>query len=356
MSDQIKYDMRPSPLAAGDSYVPLRFRIGTPSRDQARRVAALIFRGYLGRPIPYERLRAGKEWTVTWSDDKGNSQTSRPFRFDWLVQQIQEEAALRPDRFNLPPLRAGWLDASVEVMKPFQAPATDGTPRALTMVFPPALSDAFPVQPKLDREGRAFSSLQLMLLSGWSDLRTKLVEHSHLLFHGYDWLRDLFMYLNTVVSSVDNTLHQIYYRAEYEAAAEGWRFDRAVLGPPTARRVVDKLKWVGQITGNPLDDCRSEIESFRKIKDVRNHLAHFDPPTFAFTIEDVADWLNATEAVARLLVAIRNRVNQPLCEPLIALLLARPVEWYPADPGKRRVSQGPDVGYGSSCWPTDPVA
>src|SRR5207249_3881469 len=103
--------------------------------------------------------------------------------------------------------------------------------------------------------------------------------------------------------------------------AEGWKFDEAALGLPYARRLKDKLRWIGQLTGHPLDDCRNEVERFVQIKDVRNHLIHFDPPILAFTIEDIADWLNATESVAKLLVAIRLRIKQPVCAPLIRLLL-----------------------------------
>ncbi len=160
------------------------------------------------------------------------------------------------------------------------------------------------------------------------------------------------MYMSTIVSVVDNTLHHLYYRAQFESTTEGWHFDEGELGHRRGRRLRDKLRWVGQITGLPLNDCQDEIDTFIRIKDVRNHLVHFDPPTLAFTIEDVASWLNATEGIARLLAAIRTRINQPLCDPLIRLLMARPVEWYPSDPGKRRVPQGVDVGYASSSRPT----
>lgn len=352
MSDEKTYDMQPSPLAATGVYTPLRFRLGGPSRERARYVASLILNRYRHEPQTYTKWRAAKELTVTWSDAKGQQRASKPFRFEWLVEHLREQERFVPELLGLPPLDVGWLDTSFEVRKPFHAPESSGLAEALTFVFVPPLSSSFPVQPKLDREGRAFSSMQLMLLESWLDLRRRLVETSQLLFEGYDWLRDLFMYVSTIVSAVDNTLHQVYYRAQYEAAVEGWTFDVEKLGPPTARRLMDKLRWVGQITGRTLDDCTRQIARFTFIKDVRNHLAHFDPPTLAFTIEDVADWLNATHEVAELLACVRIRINQPFCDPLIRLLLARAVEWYPFDPGKRRVPQGPHVGYASSCRPT----
>ena len=161
------------------------------------------------------------------------------------------------------------------------------------------------------------------------------------------------MYLNIVVSAVDNTLHQLYYRAKYHDANRGWTFDERRLGPPTARRLKDKLAWIGLITGKPLDNCQAEVQQLVQLKDVRNHIAHFDPPTLAFTIEDVTAWLNASFGVAQLLAEIRHRIEQPLSIPLIALLLAREVDWYPSDAGRRRTPQRNDTGYASSCWPSD---
>jgi len=350
MADEITYDMSRSSLAVTGVYYPLRFRIGPPSKTRARFVASLILGRYIGQSLTYEQWRKAGELTVRWKDDHGADRQSRPFKFEWLVSNLRDREQFVPDELGLPPLQSGWLDASIEVKQPFHAPATDGRNEALTFMYPPPLSSSFPIQPKLDREGRAFSSLQLMLLQSWFDLRTRLVEQSNLLFDGYDWLRDLFMYITTIVSAVDNTLHQLYYRAKYESAAEGWTFDEAALGLPYARRLRDKLRWIGQLTGHPLDDCREEVERFVQIKDVRNHLIHFDPPILAFTIEDIAGWLNATESVARLLAAVRTRLRQPVSAPLIKLLLTRPVDWYPSDAGKRRIPQGTQVGYASSRW------
>jgi len=356
MADEQTFDMQPTSLATTGTYYPLRFRLGTPSKEQARFVAGKLLTRYLGRTLTYAQWREAGEFTVTWQDDGGKQRTSRRLKFEWLVDHLREQAQFSPNELDLPPIGISWLDESVEVGLPFHAPATGGGNEALTSVFPPALSDSFPVQPMLDREGRAFSSLQPMLLQSWLEVRTRLVDQSDRLFRGYDWLRDLFLNVSTMVSAVDNTLHQVYYRAQYEANAEGWKFDPARLGPATARRLKDKLAWIGIITGKPLDDCTGEIARFVQIKDLRNHLAHFDPPTLAFTIEDVADWLNASEAVAKLLVAIRERINQPLSQPLIQLLLARPVDWYPSDAGKRRVPQGAHVGYASSCWKSSTAA
>jgi len=346
---ELTFDMQPSPLAARDGYYPLRFRIGPPSKGRVRSVAAAILASY-HQPLSYKQWRKGGPLVVTWTDTNGEGKISKPMSWIALSEYLSYRETFDPAEFALPPLLSGWLDASLEGAQPFYAPANEAD-EALTIVYTPALSPDFPVQPALDREGRAFSSLQLMLLNSWIEVRKRLVEQSDLLFQGYDWLRDLFSYLTTVVSAVDNTLHQMYYRAQYEGGRTGLQFDPRLLGNTFGRRIEDKLAWVGQITGRPLDDCQSEVKAFVKLKDVRNHLSHFDPPVLAFTIEDVAAWLNATEGVARLLSAIRKRLNEPLCVPLVTLLLSRWVDWYPFDPAKRRVPQPLHSGYASSCWP-----
>ncbi|HVQ36525.1 MAG TPA: hypothetical protein VMS31_03280, partial [Pyrinomonadaceae bacterium] len=38
---------------------------------------------------------------------------------------------------------------------------------------------------------------------------------------------------------------------------------------------------------------------------------------------------------------------EPLCRPLVELLLARKIIAVPANPGQPRIPQGPDVGYAS---------
>jgi len=274
------------------------------------------------------------------------------FSFDELSTHLRNERTFQPSAFALGPLLSRWLDGSVEIALRFQAPALERADTALTFYLPTSFSDSFPIHAQLDREGRAFSSMQLVLLKSLSDVRKKLVATSEQLFDGEEWLRDLFNYLNTAIAVVDNTLHQIYYRAKYEIARHpGWRFDEAVLGLPHVRRMQDKLAWVGQITGKPLDNCAAQKSAFLRLKDVRNHLNHFDPPVLAFSIEDVAEWLNACGSIAKILFEIRKRVGEPLCVPLIELMLGQSVRWIPFDPGKRRVPQRSSVAYGSTCWP-----
>jgi len=348
-SDDTRYDMARSGQAVVGMYRPLRF--GVTSVEQVRRVAAEILSGlFPGEPATLKPWKRAGRIVYRWRDNKGHVQLSKPFRWEDMCSHLHETGAYIPESFNLP-TPMSWLDQSVEMSMPFHAPAVELIDRALTFMLPASFGDAFPVTPLLDREGRAFSSLQLVLLDMINDVKGRLVTESEGLFRSSGWLRDLFVYLNTVVSVVDNTLHQLYYRAKHDAATFSWSFDAQRLGVPHQGRLSKKLRWVNQITGRPLSGCNRERERFIFIKDVRNHINHSNPPVFAFTIEDAADWLNCATDVAWLLVGIRRCMREPLCLPLVRMMLAPNVEWTPSDPGKRRVPQGPTVGYASSRFP-----
>lgn len=352
MAKELTYDMTTSSLATRGEYQPIRFRLGSPEKAQVRATASMILESYYKQPMSFTLWRAAGWLVFRWK--RGDAwQITRPFSWQAICDYLAEHQRFAPERFNFPDLISSWLDASVIAAPKFHAPTNEKNDEALTFMFPTAISDSFPIIPQLDREGRAFSSLQLMLLQSWLELRTKLVTQSQLMFEGHEWLRDLFAYFSTIVAAVDNTLHQVYYRAKYESAQHGWKFDAEALGPTHGQRIQDKLRWIGQITGRPLEKCAGEVRQFLRIKDVRNHLAHFDPPALAFTIEDVAGWLNATNSVAFMLAHMRQNLGEPLCLPLVSLMVAKPVDWYPFDPGKRRVPQSNRVGYASSCSPID---
>ncbi len=350
MDDELTYDMTTSPLATRGTYYPLRFQIGPPDKARVRATTSMILESYYKQTMSFTKWREADWLVFRWKREK-TQQITRPFRWQSICDQLADHQTFDPGRFNFPPLISGWLDASVAAAPKFHAPCNEKLDEALTFMFPTAVSDSFPVVPQLDREGRAFSSLQLVLLQAWMEIYRNLVERSDLMFED-EWLRELFAYFSTVVAAVDNTLHQLYYRAKYEAASHGWTFDPESLGPTHGQSIRDKLRWVGKITGKPLEKCPGEINQFIRLKDVRNHFAHFDPPALAFTIEDVAEWLNASASVAFLLAHIRRNLGEPLCLPLVSLMVAKKVEWYPFDPGKRRVPQRSHVGYSSTRWPT----
>ncbi|MDR3046366.1 MAG: hypothetical protein LBU51_01975 [Bacteroidales bacterium] len=96
------------------------------------------------------------------------------------------------------------------------------------------------------------------------------------------------------------------------------------------------MNWIIKITGRRLSNAAHEIEIFNKIKAVRNHLTHFDPPVFAYTIEDVADWLSSINEIGMLLLKIRETLNVNISEQILEMILLPRVKFVPADPGKKQ--------------------
>src|SRR5262249_41446040 len=165
-------------------------------------------------------------------------------------------------------------------------------------------------------------------------------------FAKVEWFQSLRTLVSECVSLIDGLLHQLYWKARCNPEPR-WKFDAAKLGARNGQRLADKLGWVPKITGKLLH-TQDETAAFLELKGLRNHLQHFDPPVFCFTLEDVTRWLNLVPAVARLNWEIRKCMGVTLSVPLIEVLLADRVEFVPKDPTRSRTPQGPDAGYGST--------
>jgi len=159
------------------------------------------------------------------------------------------------------------------------------------------------------------------------------------------WLSTLVTYLNSCISLVEITLNQLYYKAKYDSQNMNWIFDEERLGTTIYKRMSDKFKWIGRITNKPLDNAELEIKNFKKLKALRNHLNHFDPPAFAYTIEDIADWLSAVSDIGKLLIKVRMKLHVDLSDRLVEMALLPKVNFVPKDPNIHRFRQGSDVGY-----------
>ena len=158
------------------------------------------------------------------------------------------------------------------------------------------------------------------------------------------WFHDLRILINDCITVVDITLHQLYYKAEYNPK-QGWRFDREALKKRDGMRMMDMFEWIGKITGQGLDNATAEKEHFRVLKDIRNHLNHFDPPCFAFTIEDVVGWLNRVPHIGRLLWKMRMEMDEPPTNGIVEIITLPLLEFVPRNSSGRRQPQGRGVGY-----------
>ncbi len=211
----------------------------------------------------------------------------------------------------------------------------------------------FPIHPQIDREGIVHSSFQQPLQKNIVRLYHSVVEHSDeaLGKENWSWLDDLRMLLSECVSLVDIVLHHMYFEAKYNGGQHGWTFCESRLNKHPAMRLGDKLRWVGQITGTPLDNAAMERSALFRIKSVRNHFNHFDPPCVAYTLEDVVEWLHDVRSVGKLLWKIRQKARAQLNQGIIEIVMLPTVRLCPLDPGERRLPQPTDVGYRSSQWP-----
>ncbi|MBK9002204.1 MAG: hypothetical protein IPM35_41320 [Myxococcales bacterium] len=291
--------------------------------------------------LPAQRIKC---WTAARDGSRRREWESEKLSIG-IIEQELERGGFDYAKLNLTDPACDWLDAQVVASPRFHM--VDQAGDTLKFQIPTTIGDKFPIVPLIDREGTAISSPQRAIQTRILALRERLVGQSSS-FESDEWFQDLRNLFSECTSLVDVTLHQTYYRAKYNPMT-GWAFDAAKLGPPYGRRLVDKLAWVHAITGRHLN-AHEDINGFTRIKNLRNHLQHFDPPCFCFTLEDVATWLNDVKATARLAWKIRLAVGSPLSVPLMQILLAPDVRFVPKD-NRPRQPQPSTVGYASCKWP-----
>jgi hypothetical protein len=175
-----------------------------------------------------------------------------------------------------------------------------------------------------------------------------LIENSHE-FLTAEWVFDLRNLINDTISLLDITLNQLYIKAEY-SPEPGWSFDKEKMGEKYSRRLKDKLSWVRQITGRPLE-IESEFASLETLRKVRNHLNHFDPPTLVVTLDEATKWLNDVLSVGHILIKIRETLQVPVCSELLNLILQKEAVINPEKAFKERLPliEG-EAGYTTSIW------
>lgn len=337
-------------------YFPLAYDLLSPSSDRSNRIACSILNQLGGRQFSVSKWKKQSRFNVCWTDDRKTPIQSESISFEQISKHLMKNRKLLHEDLKIPPVQCKWLDSSVDLRSAMYSPATTLNHGALGLTVPTDLGAACPIRPSIDREGLVISSLQNHLARTVIRIRDDLVSKSdRMLIVDSTWVDDLLVFLSASVALVENVLHQAYFKAKYDAPAMGWRFDEEALGPTHGRRLKDKIRWISQITQKSLDDLGREIESFTRLKHVRNHMNHFDPPFLAMTIEDAATWLNYADDIAVLLWKLRENLGSPLSPPLIELLLLPRVAWKPFDPGKTRTPQPQTSGYATCQWP-DPVS
>lgn len=322
-----------------------------PLISEVNKIAAYIINHLGNTTYSVSKLKKLGRAKFSWNDNKGNLHEGS-ISIEAISSNIRTTRAFNVVEFNLPNINCDWLDSPLAIAKP-DAPiiSTNGT-QFLALALPLPFGNKFPISPCIDREGAVYRSMQTPLQKNILRLFNKLVDESHKVVNlDGVWLNDFRMLLNDCVSIMEVTLHQLYFMAQYRCGDMGWKFDSETLGQRENVRRKDKFKWIGKITGRPLNNAKEEVNSFIALKNVRNHLNHFDPPCFAYTVEDTVNWLNIIPDVGRLLWKIREKLKAQLTAQLVEIIMLPYVEFVPRNPDAPRVLQTSEVGYMSSTWP-----
>ena len=298
-----------------------------------------------------KKWKKGKSaYNINWDNYYNNTkQTSNLLNYQILSKHLRDNGAYIPKDLNLPDLECLWLDKSVDVSINFHKfdkgsrdalSINDGTPQL-------QFGDSYPIKPSLDREGHFFTSFHPQIIRKIIRERTRLIKNSDNALH-YDWVLDLRTVINDTISLVDITLNQFYIKAEY-SPEEGWNFNKEIIGERYSRRLNDKIKWVKQITGNELN-FEYERESLLRLKEIRNHLNHFDPPSLVVTLEEATIWLNDLIVIGLLLMKIRKAIGVPVSTDLINFILQKKAVFNPEPAFKKRLPLSEEKGYNSTKW------
>src|SRR5438093_12761293 len=100
-TDELHYDMQPSPQAAKGTYRPLRFDTAQVPLTYARRIAVVILRAYFGGPTAITKWQEAGRLTTLWQDTNGIRQESRPITFDDVTEHLVENRSFTASAFNL---------------------------------------------------------------------------------------------------------------------------------------------------------------------------------------------------------------------------------------------------------------
>lgn len=336
-------------------YRPLRFLPTRHNASLARESASewLNYYGKVSRSISQWRKLDPINFRWQTPDMQTHSVT---FRFDRLVENIIQDVGFVPEHLGIPPnvLTTPWADRSIQFsMNHIWINPEDKT-KTYSTIIQGDMGEGFPLKVAIDREGFSFAPLHAFLYKGLLYARNQLVNESEKMFHFNDgWLQSFFSYFNSCISIVESTLVQIYYKAKYEPDEAGLTFDVEKMGTTITGRVTEKFDWIRYATGQPLDGAGKELAAFKRLKSIRNHINHFDPPIFGCTTEDLCGWLNLTSQIGSLLWKVRRRLKLPPSKAILSLMFAPEVEFVPSNLNIKRVLQPDSVGYASCIWKTD---
>lgn len=311
---------------------------------------SLVVNHYYKSSLSIEKMRKDKRFVnVNWETPNGEKQVSKPINYSVISEYIRNRGGFSSTEFNLPRMDCFWLDHSLDMKINFQVTDETGTFGLVSGIPQQQYGKNYPIEPKLTREGSLFTTFQPQLLNRIIKLRSKLIEYSELAFTD-DWIFDLRSLINDSISLLDITLTQLYIKAQYDKLPN-WKFDKEKLGTRHGRRLNDKLRWIYQISGKNLN-IEPENNALQNLKEIRNHLMHFDPPSLVITVEEATHWLNDIINLGIILIKIRQTIGVEVSEGLINFILQKEAIFTLKNKDELRKPVGMDVteDYRSSTW------
>jgi hypothetical protein len=317
------------------------------------KVTVELLNFYSNKELSRKKWVKESDFLVNYKPDENEDswKTSKPISYSIISQYLYSNYSFYPEDFNLYRFECFWLDYTLDIQIDFHK-FDPGTTAAVEIVVSQKqmYGDNYPICLKINREGHLFSSMQRALIERIISLRRRLVNQSDTALLS-EWIFDLRSLIGDAISLVDITLHQFYNKAQYDPLPH-WNFDKEKVGEKFGRRFTDKLKWVGQITGDPLDNAKDELSSFHILREIRNHMMHFDPPSLAVPLEEAAIWLNKILDIAFLIKKIRDKIGVNNSTSILNFMLQKEVVFVPRPLFVQRLAlNSKENGYLCSCWP-----
>lgn len=311
--------------------------------------AQLVSNQYLGQNLSVKKWRAFKnEVIVSYNEGPFKGKLGKPLNYNIISKSIREESGFFPEKFGLMDHHCDWMDGTMEVRQNFHMSDQTGVLGIASGDLQDYYGQNYPIKPQLQREGRLYTSFQPQLIQRIIKDRTVLIENSANALLD-EWVFDLRNLISNVISLVEIGFTQLYIKAEFDPLP-GWNFSKEKLGERHGRRMKDKFKWIYQITGNN-PNVEGEFPSFENLRKLRNHLMHFDPPSFVVTLEEATLWLNQIIDVGLMLIKIRIALGVPVSADLINLSLQHEAVFVPGtDNNRTPISDTNQADYASSTW------
>ncbi len=322
-----------------------------PIREMITRASFLVVDHFLDNyKITRKKWKKNKQlYKITWDKPNGEKSESKGINYLVISSTLRQRGSFHSSYLNLPSMECFWLDHSLEIKMNNHIAHKTGALGLFDGVPQQQYGNDYPIKPNLTREGHIYTTFQPQLIDKIINDRHNLIENSNYALTD-KWVFDLRTIINDTISLLDITLNQFYIKAEYDPLPD-WNFDKEEIGEKHGQRLTDKLSWIHKITGNNLN-IEPERESLIELKNLRNHLMHFDPPSLIITIEEATKWLNQIIDIGLILIKIRKAINAKISDRLVNLIIQKEAVFnpLPTERTRKEIDNSHQTDYLSSTW------